>query len=113
MPELGLESHHVVERAERVVLAELHDGETAAAGPWIGEADRLHRSPAQRIRAARRHYLDRETALEIRRAFPLMRRHRVGALECRHEPLVGVARQGAIDVVGAVALAVAGLAPRD
>ena len=51
--QLGLESHHVPERAERIVLAQLDDGEGAPPGARVGEADRLHRPPAQRVGAAR------------------------------------------------------------
>ena len=53
--QLGLEADHVPQRAERVVLAQLHDG-VGRAPPVvrIGEADRLHRPEAQRFAARAR-----------------------------------------------------------
>ena len=50
MLQLGLEADHVVERAQRIVLAQLDDGiglHRRVVG--IGEADRLHRPVAQRL----------------------------------------------------------------
>src|SRR3954447_11283671 len=67
--QLRLEADHVVERAQRIVLAQLDDGMGPASGARITQPYRLHRSPAQRVRAARCHDLDRQAAIEIRRRF--------------------------------------------
>ena len=72
--QLGLEADHVPQRAERVVLAQLHDrvGPRAAA-VRIVEADRLHRSEAQRFAPALGHDLDRQAAVEVgRRGLPFL-----------------------------------------
>ena len=52
MLQLGLEAHDVPQRAERIVLAKLHDGPRPMAGARIAQADRLHRPEAQRLRSA-------------------------------------------------------------
>ena len=52
--QLGLEADHVAERAQRIVLAQLHDGVGPAAGARVGQADRLHRAEAQRLAARAR-----------------------------------------------------------
>ena len=66
--QLGLEADHVVERAELVVLAQLHDGVGLHRRiVRIGEPDRLHRPVAQRLAAALGHHLDRQAAVEIGR----------------------------------------------
>ena len=49
MLQLGLEAHHVVERAERVVLAQLHHGIGPRPVRGSVEAHRLHRPEAQGI----------------------------------------------------------------
>ena len=74
--QLGLEADHVEQRAELVVLPQLHDGVGLHVGlVRIGEPERLHRAVAQRLAAALRHHLDRQAAVEIGRArFPLMER---------------------------------------
>ena len=64
--QLGLETDHVVERAERRLSWRSW---TTAWGrrpcARVGQADRLHRAEAQRLDSARRHHLDRQAALEI------------------------------------------------
>ena len=45
--QLGLEADDVPQRAERIVLAELHDGPRPLAGARIAQPDRLHRPEAQ------------------------------------------------------------------
>ena len=47
MLQLRLEAHHVEERAQRVVLPELHDRPGPPAGARVGEADGLHRAEAR------------------------------------------------------------------
>ena len=100
MPELRLEADHVVERAERVILAQLHDGVRAMAGLRVAQADRLHRPKAQGIGAARRHHFDREAALEIgRRFFPLVKFDFLAGEQCRDKRFVFVAFERTIDVI--------------
>jgi hypothetical protein len=50
--------------AGQVVLAAAARPRRARAGAGIDQADRLHRSEAQRIASAVRHDLDRQTAFE-------------------------------------------------
>ena len=70
--QLGLETDHVVERAEFVVLTQLHDrigfdGRVVR----IRQPDRLHGAVTERFDAALGHHLDRKTSVEIGRArFP-------------------------------------------
>src|SRR3546814_2627519 len=72
--QLGLEADDVVERAERIVLAELHHGVGPLVAVRVVQADRLHRAVAQRLRPALGHHLDGQAALEVgRRLFPLLR----------------------------------------
>src|SRR5262245_16999172 len=73
MFELSLEADHVPQSAERVVLTELHHGiGLHARAMRVRKTDRLHRAKAQRVRAALRHHLDREAALEIGRRFEVL-----------------------------------------
>src|SRR5262249_6735913 len=101
--ELGLKADHVVERAERVVLAQLYDGiGFLVRRVRIGEADRLHRSKAQGFGSALRHHLDRQTAFEIGRLLELLE---LGFLACKQRCYEGVILrliERAIDVIGAV-----------
>ena len=101
VPQLRLEADHVVERAERIVLAQLHDGMRPLSGARVAQADRLHRPQAQRVRAARRHDLDRQAALEIRRRFlPFVELGLLAGQQRRDERLVLLAVERAVDVVG-------------
>ena len=119
MLQLGLEADHVEQRAELVVLAKLHDGIGLHRRiVRVGEAERLHRPVAQRLAPALRHHLDRQAAVEIgRRRFPVVERDLVAREQCVDEGRVLLARQRAIDVVGAGAagagLVVARLKPGD
>ncbi len=114
--QLRLEAHHVVERAERVVLAELDDAvgldERIAR---VGQPDRLHRPVPQRFAAALGHDLDGQAAVEIGRALPLLERRGLAGQQGVDEGLVLVAVERAVDVVEAVAagpdLVVARLVP--
>ena len=48
--QLGLEAHHVAQRAERIVLPELHHGiGLHVRAMRVGKPDRLHRPVAQRF----------------------------------------------------------------
>src|SRR5512132_962303 len=66
--QLGLEAYDVVERAESVVLAQLHHGEgTPPVFVRIPEPHRLHWAMGEGSPAALGHHLDRQTAFEIGR----------------------------------------------
>ena len=88
--ELGLEADHVEQRAEPIVLAQLHDGVRLLVRPVrIGEPDRLHRPEAQRVAAALRHHLDRQAAVEIgRRVLPVVERDAVAGEQRVEEGVV-------------------------
>ena len=103
--QLGLEAHHVEERAERIVLPELHDGmgfHQRIVG--VGQADRLHRAVAQRLAAALRHHLDGQAAVEIgRRGFPFLEVGLVAGNQRIDEGFVLRLVHRAVDVILAVA----------
>ena len=118
MAELGLEADNVVQRAERIVPAELHHGMGAAAGARVGQPHGLHRAEAQGLRPARRHHLDRQAALEPgREGLPLLELDPVGFKQRLDKRGVAGLVERAVDVVGAAAgrsrLVVAGLEPGD
>ena len=106
---LGLEADEVVERAERVVAAELDDGVGLHVGRVrVGQADRLQRAEAQGLAAALGHHLDRQAALEVRGvALPVLELGLVGGEERVDEGLVLVAVHRAVEVGGALGLGLA------
>ena len=87
---LGLEADHVVKRAELVVLAKLHDGVGLGLRiARIGQAERFHRTMAQRLGPALGHHLDRQASVEIRRGlFPFLEGGLVAGEQRRDEGLV-------------------------
>ena len=109
--QLGLEPHHVEQRAEAVVLAQLHDRISLHLRiVRVGEAEGLHGTVAQRLAPALRHHLDRQAAVEIgRRSLPIVERHLVGGEQRIDEGAVLLAGERTVDVVGAVAAAGPGL----
>ncbi len=114
--QLGLEADHVPERAECVVLPELHHGIGPASGSRIVEPDRFHRPVAQCLAPALGHDLDRQAAVEIRRrGFPLLEHGLVAGKECIDEGRVLRLVHRAVEIIGAGArgtrLAVARLEP--
>ena len=62
---LGLEAHHVPERAERVVLPKLHHGVGPPPRAGITETHGLHGPETQSLAASFRHHLDRKASVEI------------------------------------------------
>jgi hypothetical protein len=87
--QLGLEADHVVERAERVVLAQLDHGVGPRRVCGSVQADRLHRPEAQGLRPALGHHLDRQAALEIGRVrLPLLELGLLAGEQRRDEGLV-------------------------
>ena len=118
MLQLGLEADHVVERAERIVLAQLHH-RIGLRGRivGVGEAHRLHRAVAQGLDAALSHHLDRQAAVEVGRALPFLE-FALRAIDQRlHERKILIPVHRAVDVVLAGAagtdLVVARLEPAD
>jgi len=114
--ELGLKADDVEKRAERIVLAKLDHRVGTLAGAGVDEADRLHRTEAQRVAAARGHHLDGKTTLEIRRrGFPFLELRLLAGQKGVDERLVLVAVERTVDVISAVAarsrLVPAGLKP--
>ena len=67
----------------------------------VGEADRLHRTVAQRLAAALGHHLDRQAAVEIGRALEFAELGLFRREQRVDEGLVLVAAHRAIDVVRA------------
>ncbi len=116
--QLGLEADHVVERAQRVVLAQLHHGvglHLRVMG--VGEAARLHRPVAERFGSAFGHDLDGQAAVEEGgRRLERLRQRRLSREQAGDERLVLRLVERAVDVVGPRAgrpgLVVARLAPR-
>ena len=101
--QLGLEADHVVERAKLVVLAKLDDGVSLGLRvARIGQAERLHRTVAKRLRPTFGHHFDWQAAVEIGRGFfPFLERGLVARNERRDERLILRAVHRAVDVVGA------------
>ena len=71
---LRLEADDVEVIVGEVFLAQLHDRVRPLAGARMFEADRLHRTEAQRVDAARRDLLDRQAAFEVRRLLEVVQR---------------------------------------
>ena len=101
--QLGLEADHVEQRAELVVLAQLHHGIRLGVRPMrIGQAERFHRPMAQRLAAALGHHFDRQAAVEIGRGrLEIVERDLLAGQQRIDERVVLRARERAIDVVGA------------
>ena len=93
--QLGLEADHVEQRAERIVLPELHDRVGFLVRPVrIREPDRLHRPVSQGLASALGHDLDRQAAVEIRRPLPLLEARLVAIEQRAHEGVVLVPVEG-------------------
>ncbi len=101
--ELGLESDHVEQRAQPIVLTELHDRVGLLRRlVRIGQPDRLHRPVAQGIAAALGHHLDRQAAIEVgSRRLPFAECDRLGRAQRIDERLVTGPVERAVDVIGA------------
>ena len=114
--QLRLETDKIVERAERIVLAELHDRMGLLRRVRIGQPDRLHRPEPQGLQPPLRHDLYGQAAIKIGGvALPLMEL-RLGAVQERlDEALVLGLVHRTVDVGRLVAagpfLVVAGLSP--
>ena len=109
---LGLKADHVPQRAERIVLPQLHDGEGAAAGLRVGQADGLHRAEARRVAAAFDHHLDGHAAIEIGDVLPLLEAGFLGRLDGVDEGVVFGLVHRAVEVVLGVAILVGAVPAR-
>ncbi len=100
MLQLGLETDHVPQGAERIVLAQLDHRIGPAACARVVETDALHRAVAQRFDTARRHHLDRHAAFEVGRVLlPLLELGLFALVQRRDEGLILVLVHRAVDVV--------------
>uniref|UniRef100_A0A0N4Z8C9 LigA n=1 Tax=Parastrongyloides trichosuri TaxID=131310 RepID=A0A0N4Z8C9_PARTI len=71
--QLGLETDHIIKRAECIILTQLHDGVGLDRRVvLVRQADRLHRTVAQGLAAALGHDLDRQAAVEIGHVLPFL-----------------------------------------
>ena len=116
MLQLRLEAHHVVERAQRIILAQLDDGAGLDHGiARVRQPDGFHRTVPQSFPTTFRHHLDRQAAVEIGRALPFVEGGLLAGQQCIDERLVLDAVERAVDVVAAIPsgpdLVVAGLEP--
>ena len=105
--EVGLAADQIVQRAVRVVAAQLEDRIGVFSGLGVGQADRLEDAEAQRIIAAARVDLDGHAALEHLGVLEAVHRRLLGGGERVPECVILLARERAVDVVRR-ALAVAG-----
>ena len=96
--QLRLKPDEAVVIGGEVVLPQLDDGVRPSAGARIGQPGRLHRPEPQRVDAAVRHHLDRQTPLEELRVVEVVD----GRLLGRHDRLVKRAgtRRGRTDSSG-------------
>ncbi len=69
MFQFGLEADHVPQRAEAVVLAQLHHGMGALAAARILQPHRLHGAESQGLLTTRCHHFDGQAGFEIGRGF--------------------------------------------
>ena len=99
---LGLKAHHVVERAKRIVAAQLHHRIGFVVRRMrVGQANGFHRAKAQGFTTAFGHDLDRQAAIEIGGGFALVEFGLVGGQKRVDERLVLVAGHRAVEIGGA------------
>ena len=97
--DLRLEADEAEVIAGEIVLPQLHGGVGLPSGARIDQPDRLHRTEAERVVAAMRHHLDRQTAFEEPLLVEVVNRGRFRGNERVVEAIVLFAREGAIQVV--------------
>ncbi len=108
-----LESDQVPRRAREVLAAQLHNSVRPGAGARVGEPHRLHRAVGEHVAAALGHHLDGQAAFEVARLLERVRRDLLPAQELVDEPFVLFAGERQVEVVRALALAVARLREGD
>ena len=97
--ELRLKADQAEVVGREVVLAELRDGVRLPSGGRIGEADRLHGAEPQGVDPAVGRHLDRQAALEERRAVEVAQLGPLRGQERGVEPPVLRRVQGTVQVV--------------
>ncbi len=98
--QLRLETDHIVERAKRIILTQLHDRIGFHCRVMlIGKAHWLHRPMAQCFGAAFGHDFNRQAAVEIGRTFPFLELSRIAFDQCCDKSLILVLIHGAVDVI--------------
>src|SRR5262245_12752316 len=97
--QLSLEAHEAVVITGEVVLPELNDRVRSAPGARLDEADRLHRTKAQRIPTAMRHHFDREATFEKPLLVEIMNNCRLCCDESAEEPIVFFLRERAVQII--------------
>ena len=106
--QVGLEADEVIERAGRVLGAQLDGGPGAVAGARVAQTDGAQGAEPDRIRAAGGHDLNRHTALvDGQVAVKVVERRALGGNERRVERLVFLFIERAVQVVR-LAAAIAG-----
>jgi len=68
--EMVLKAYHIVGIGTQVLLPELYHSVGHLSGARIAQADRLHRTEAQRIAAAAGNLFNRQAALEVVQVLP-------------------------------------------
>ncbi|QTK78486.1 hypothetical protein AT6N2_C0610 [Agrobacterium tumefaciens] len=116
--QLRLKTHHVVERAKRIILTQLHHGIGLDGGIMgVGQAHRFHRPVAQCLTTPLGHDLDRQAAIKIGRAFPFLETDGITRNQRVDEGIVLLLIQRAVDIILARAtgtdLVVTRLVPAD
>ena len=114
---LGLKTDDIVERAKRIVAAQLHDGMRFHVGLMrIGQAHGFHRTVPQGFAPAFGHHFDGQASVEIARCFAFVKLGFLGGEKRVDESLVLIAVHRTIEIGGALllglALVVARLHPR-
>ena len=107
--QLRLKAHEAEVIAGQIVLPQLHRGERRTTGARIHQADRLHRSEAQRVNTAMGHDLDGQTPFEESLLVEVVHRRRFRVDEGLVESTVLLARERAIEIVSCAVVNPAGL----
>ena len=115
---LRLKPDHIIKRAERIILAQLHNRMGFDRGVMrVGQAHRFHRPPTQSLRTAFGHDFDGQAAFEIGRVFlEVLKFGFVGLDQGLDESVILILIQRAVDVIRTVAtrsfFVITGLHPR-
>ena len=97
--EARLKADQIIDRAQRIVLSELHNGVRLFARLRVFEADGLHRAVAERILAPARHDLNGHAALEDVLVLKAMHGRFLGSLQCFHKGDILVFFHRAVDII--------------
>ena len=98
--QLGLETDHIIQRAELIILTQLYHGKRLLRPMRIFKPHRLHRTKAQCFPAAFRHHFHRQTALKIGRIFfPFTELRFLPAEQRVYKSIILILRKRAVDVI--------------